>query len=240
MRFKVELLIIFLIVLLLLIILVPPLLTHAEARLGYLNDDIGVTLSKQCLTFLKNNFTTYCPGYDQILLLFPDQSNQKISGKFAIHDGILQRIPTHYTNHYKFYQFENITKRIWIDPPPDIQVHIKMITIENKLPEFKNTGWNKVYNNTRVLEKTRFVSSGCWTSAIAAEQWELLLGDTIQYMLHDCNKNYTHFDFVQKLYKEPTKHDITTSWKWKYEQWIKQIKVECANTFLKCTIQAVK
>ena len=71
---------------------------QADARTNY---DVGISLSKSCIAMIKNNFTTDCPTYDEILVLFPDNTNQDISGKFVYKDGYLQRDTTKYINHFK-------------------------------------------------------------------------------------------------------------------------------------------
>lgn len=201
-----------------------------------LTDDIGILLSKGCLTMLKNNLTTTCPGYDQILLLFPDQSNQKVSGKFVLKDGIVQRESSHYPNHAKFYQLDKPTKRIWIDPPADIIPYIKTVTIEIDLPVFKNSASYKMANNTQIVERSRYVSDGCQSAVIGSNQWMFLLGDTVQYLYGDCNTKSTHFVSVLEIYHKPMKHDVTTSYQYKYQQWLKSVLKECPTTFLKCGV----
>lgn len=79
-----------------------------------------------------------------------------------------------------------------------------------------------------------------FTAVIDASEWQLLLGDTIYYMKHNCDPKKTNYDFVKKIYKEPIKFDIKTSLNYKYQQWFKEIKSKCLNTFLTCNVTSVR
>ena len=90
------------------ILLMP---VSADARDNF---DVGITLSKTCQSMIKNNFTTNCPTYEEILTLFPDTTNQQVSGEFQYIDGIYQRGPTDFKNHFNFYTYSDNV--VWVEP----------------------------------------------------------------------------------------------------------------------------
>ncbi len=173
---------------------------------------------------LKNNITTDCPTYEELNTLYPDTTNQKISGEFITDDnGYYHRDHTLYHNQYKFYQHsdELIT---WIDPPADTIEKIPRIIIQPGDFDYKIK--NQVLNNTStyMIGQNRYVSSTCTYMMISAANWFFLLGDTIQYLVHDCDINYTNFNENKTIEHYQTYHDITTSYKYQLDNWFKEAK----------------
>jgi hypothetical protein len=190
------------------------------------NMDVGITLSKTCITMIKNNITSNCPGYDVINALHEDSSNQEISGKFIFKDGIWQRDNSNFNQHYNFYVYSGPV--LWIDPPGDIVGRIATITIETQIPEYKVIESKKLINGTLIVGHSRHVDDRCYRASITAEDWLLLLGDTLQYMQNDCNEDYTNFNHLKSKVFEKTYFDITTSYKWTLDNFIKDAKVNCS------------
>ena len=208
------------------IILIIPL--QAEARKNI--EDIGISLDRTCLALIKAEMKTNCPTYDEILLIYPDTSNKRISGDFIFKDGMLQRENPQYNNHLNAYLY--LPPMIWIDPPGNTIDKIKHITIASSLPLYEINGSHEKKNNTLVLAKDRYVDPKCHTAIISAEKWLVLLGDTINFMQHKCDPSYTKINSLVKIYKEPTKHDITTTAWYKYQQWLKNAKLISKDKFL--------
>ena len=189
------------------------------------NLDVGITLSKTCQTMLKNNFETNCPSYEEIEALFPDTSNQDISGKLTYVDGFYSRDFTNYKNHYNWYSYSGAVT--WIDPPGDIVGRIATITIESSLPEYKVKESQSLINNTLIVGHSRYVDDMCYRASITAEDWILLTGDTLQYLQKDCNPEFTNYNHLKSKTFEYTYHDITTSYKYQLDSWIEQVKKDC-------------
>jgi len=192
-----------------------------------LSDDLGIQLSKSCTTMIKNNLTTNCPTYEEIMFIFPDTSDQKMSGGFEFKDGYLQRGQSNYRDSFMFYQYD-IEKRLWIDPSPRIATSVKLIIIEPRLDEYKITGQ---YVNTTSIDvgHQRWVNEGCYIARISATDWQFLIGDTLLYLDSDCE--ITNFDSIKKITWQKTIIDITTSYKYKLEQWFKQAIEDCGKRF---------
>ena len=192
---------------------------QADARTNY---DVGVTLSKTCITMIKNNMTTTCPTYEAILALFPDNTNQYISGEFVYKDGYLQRDNTQFINHFKFYTYQPVTT--WIDPPGDILGRIATITIEPKLPEYLIEESQKLINNTMTVGHSRYMDEKCYRATISATDWIFLTGDTLNYMFHNCDKSFTSFNHIKSKYMGESYQNLVTSSKYKLDQFIKDAK----------------
>lgn len=188
----------------------------------------GITLDKTCLSYLKNNLTSSCPTYKEIMALFPDTANSKISGDFGIRDGIYQRLPTNITNSFAWYQFGNNTQ-LFIDPPADIRTRINVIEIRANLKEFKlpkNTSFNaKDFSLT--MGVGRWIDKYCNLAFVDASNWIFLTGDSLRLMDHNCDPAFTNFNSTKTTYLNKITHDISTSYKYKLEQWVKGIKDTC-------------
>ena len=164
-----------------------------------------------------------CPTVEELNLVFPDTSNQQVSGKIV--DGI--REPAQMRNHYEWYRYED-RNIIWQDPPGDVLTRAKLIVIENQIQPYK-LGKNStlMVNNTSILGDKRWVSDGCNKSIIPKDNWMIYLGDTIRYMLHNCDPKYTTINTLLEVKTEKTNQDITTSYKWKLDKWLEETKEKC-------------
>lgn len=192
-------------------------------------DDYGIMTSKKCQIMIKNNLTSDCPTTEQILELFPDTSPRHHVGDFKIINNIVQREPMisnidncwHYVSALAWTQ----SKTLWIDPPGCIIPFIKMITIESNFHEYPIDGvTSQVTNNTIIMGNERYVNLGCTESIINAADWPLLAGDTLQYMNHGCDPAFTNFDHIKKFYFEKSNQDISTSNKYKLDEFFKSAK----------------
>ena len=61
----------------------------------------GISYDNTCKTMIKNNITSNCPTYEDIITLYPDTSIKGVSGEFGYRDGIYQRLPTKLTNSFE-------------------------------------------------------------------------------------------------------------------------------------------
>src|SRR3972149_5451488 len=64
----------------------------------------GIGYDNTCKTLIKNNISSNCPSYEDIITLFPDTSNQDVSGKFSYYNGIYQRGPAKLLNSFEYYR----------------------------------------------------------------------------------------------------------------------------------------
>lgn len=179
---------------------------------------------------IKNNISSNCPTYEELNLVFPDTSNKYFSGGFIYKDGYYQRDKPRVNNHWGIYEYDENTNRVWIDPPGDViekmpRVYIAASDFTYKIDK------QKITNSSYIVGQSRYVSSTCTEIIISADNWLYLLGDSIYYMLNDCDPEYTNFDEIKLREWEATVHDITTSAKYKLEQWIKESK-EAAKSYL--------
>lgn len=193
-------------------------------------DDYGITVSKKCQIMIKNNIPSDCPTYEQILELFPDTSPKNYIGDFKIIDDLVQREPMklkidncwHFLNSLAWTQ----SKTLWIDPPGCMQPYMKMITIESNFNEYpleKNLS-TQMKNNTILMGTERYVNSGCSESIINAKDWIFLTGDTIRFMHHNCDPAFTSFNHIKKYTFEKSNQDISTSNKYKLDEFFKLAK----------------
>ena len=199
---------------------------NVEARKNI--EDIGIQLDRTCIALIKAEMKTNCPTYEEILLIYPDTSNKRISGDFVFKDGMLQRQTSHLKNHIDAYKYEQpIT---WIDPPGDIRDKIKTITITSKLSLYKVSESKQKKDNTLVFGIGRYVDTRCHHAIITANNWQFLLNDTIQYLQSDCQT--TNFNSIKKIYQKPTDHDIKSSKWYQYQEWLKAAKLQSKDKFL--------
>jgi len=190
-----------------------------------LSDDLGVQLSKSCITMIKNGLQTNCPTYEEIMLFFLDTSDQRVSGGFVFEDGYYHRDKSNYKESFEYYRYDN-QSRFWVDPPANTQAKIKLIVIEPSSFEYKIQG--QVVNSTSIeVGHQRWLNVNCSQARLSAVDWQVLLGDTIYYMTHNCSADFTNFDEIKTKTWEKVIHDITTTYKHFFDQWIKDSLERC-------------
>ncbi len=170
----------------------------------------GITLDNSCLTHLKYNLTTSCPTYE-LLNLFFRNLECGYRDKTACLD---------------YYKQNKITDGYILDPSASVMDKIKLITIRSNFVEFilPDSGG---YNNTdRSINYGlgRFVDS-CRLAYIDSKQWFSLLGDTIMYLDSKCTKTYHTQE--RSVFLNSTVHNIADSYKYKLEQWQKEVINNC-------------
>jgi len=193
-------------------------------------ENFGITLDNTCKTMIRNNISSNCPTYEDIITLFPDTSIQDVSGKFAYYNGIYQRTPTKFTDSFEYYRFWNSTI-LFIDPLVETATRIKLIEIKANLEQYLLRGETKSYNptdHTLTMGIGRYIDS-CRLAYVDASNWIFLVGDTLNHMNNDCSADSTQFNstVITKLGK--VQHDITTSYKYKLEAWQKEMINRCGH-----------
>lgn len=218
---------------------------------------IGIELSNTCITMIKNNFTTTCPSYEELIGL--DSSITEYSGEFITTDGFFHRDRTEYKNSWKLYDDDPII-RIIVDPPVGMSERIKMIVLkpnfgtyiltdskqqesEFEIIERTVTGTftkeektisilNQTQHYGRILYHDRYVDN-CKDATINADVWESLLPQTIHHLRTDCE--YTSFNNKEIIYPNYTSIDLRDSPSYKYRAWIDQVKELCIFEYGACT-----
>lgn len=190
----------------------------------------GIYYDNTCKTMLRNNVTTVCPSYEDIITLFPDTSIQDVSGHFAYSDGLYQRQPTKWTNSIEYYRFSE-SPILFIDPPTKTKTLIKLIEIKANLDEYLIRGANPSYNkidHTMTMGVGRFVDN-CKVAYVDAKQWAEWIGDSMWYMNNGCKPEFTKMNSTKTTQLYKTEHDITTSYKYKLEAWQKEMINRCGH-----------
>ncbi len=91
-----------------------------------------------------------------------------------------------------------------VDPKPDIINRIRLITFVTTLDDFKvypnstNTNYDSTTNSfDYVMGKSRHVDESCNNATITIQNALVLLGDTINYMTHDCDDEFTNVESIK-------------------------------------------
>ena len=167
-----------------------------------------------------------CPSYGEIAWLYPDTSNQQISGKVV--EGIREPTPNYF--HYKWYLYQPENRGYWwIDPPADMMSRIKLITIQ-PLTIWKSDASHKMMSNdTRVTwEHTRWVDSKCRNAVIDVDNWFATLGDTIMFLHNDCDPKYTNIKTNMTIwynYTAPIQKEIHKEYM--HQKWLLEAQESC-------------
>jgi hypothetical protein len=189
-------------------------------------DQYGIALSNACLTMLKNGIAG-CPSYVEIMTLFPDKTNPAVSGKFIEKDGIIQRGSPNMTNSWNYYKF-SAEPVLHIDPVGDSRSRIKMIYIEASIPEYKiGVESLKMDDYTISFQKDRYINPNCSEIKVTAKNWVFLTGDSINILKHGCDLSVSQFDGTVTKSFARSYQDISTSFKWKHDLWVKENLIKC-------------
>lgn len=169
---------------------------------------------------------TDCPSYEQLLTVFPDNTIPEVSGGFSVINGVWQRErpPMDNPDRYYWYKTEPI---LWLDPPGKILSKIHLITIETSLPEYKTKDSIKMDDYDISFGKDRYIDLSCTNARITAKNWLFLTGDSMQLLKHNCDPKFTNFNSTKIITFEKSYQDITTSYKYKLDNWIKESKIKC-------------
>jgi len=165
------------------------------------------------------------------MALFPDTSDRTVSGEFAIKDGFLQRGRPQMDDHYRYYDFMENKTILFIDPDAAVQKELSMIIVYSHLPEYPVNF--KLENNTRSMGVGRYIED-CRNAVIDGTNWVFLIGDSMEYMRHDCNETFTLFNDNVTYTQKKTDHDITTSTKWLHDQFLIWVKDNCLGVYDIC------
>ena len=206
---------------------------------------IGIELSANCVAMAKLNSdvsqyendlsdeqwdlelekikpTSSCPTYEDLYTM--DSSITSISGEFSYHDGYFHREKTGYQDSYRAYDNDD-TIRILVDPPQNEGIRIKMITIVPNLGYYADTSFaTTVIDGKRMLGNERIINN-CYTAQISADNWKMLLPDTIFTFRNGCES--AEIEDVVEFDMPKTEIDIWTSPNVQYAEWLLKIKQTC-------------
>ena len=165
-----------------------------------------------------------CPSVDMINYIFPDTSNQQVSGEII--NGVRQTAQMN--NHYEWYTYKDRTY-YWLDPPIDIMSRAKNIRIENDVAPYKIpiNSTKSVDGSPVTFGVNRWVNDRCNEAVISRANWVIMLGDTLNYMKNGCKPEFTMMNTYREYEVPRTIIDITSSYHYKYQQWIEQSKLKC-------------
>ena len=182
---------------------------------------IGVELSKTCIAMAKTGFSS-CPTYEDLVSL--DDSITEISGKFSFHDGWFHREKSNYVDSFRAYDNDDKI-RIIIDPPQNEAVRMKMIVIVSNFGLYAETSFaTKVVDGKRLMGNERIINN-CTTAQISADNWKLLLPDTIFTFRNGCES--AEIDDVVEFEMPKTEIDVWSSPNIQYSQWLLEMKDKC-------------
>lgn len=179
---------------------------------------VSILLDNTCITMIKNNLTSVCPTYEQLMSLNWDTSMSQ-SGGFSFSDGYFHREPPKVKNDSKLYSMTDYN--IFIDPSSDVIKNTKTITISPTLTSYFLADDMKKEDNVRKWHKDRYVDK-CRNAIISNTTWKTTLSDTIQYLRGGCTN--TLLGIIEQKTDPTTDQAIETSSKYKHDQWVKAAK----------------
>lgn len=177
---------------------------------------ITIQLSNSCLTLVKNNITSGCPGYERLIKY--DTTNPSYSGKFIEKNGHMYRdFKGVKTANYYLTAVDYI---ICVDCKHLPLTKYKQVSIVPSLDLYKKDSDKRIVNNTIISYHSRGVDPDCQVATIKYD--DFLLNDTINYLKSDCTKTDIDTKIIEK--RPLTKHDLSTSPAYKYQKWLAEAK----------------
>jgi len=181
---------------------------------------IGVELSANCIAMAKLDRGS-CPTYEDLLSL--DNSIVEISGGFSMYDGYFHREKSNYQNSFRAYDNDDVI-RILVDPPRNESARIKMITIEPNLGLYADAYSRVLIDGKRILSQDRIINN-CYDARISADNWRLLLPDTIFTFRNGCES--AEIDDLVTFDMPQTDISIWSSPHIQYQHWLEEMKTKC-------------
>lgn len=184
----------------------------------YLDHTIVISLSNSCLASIKLNNTT-CPSNDILRQLDTSKSQ---SGVFTTIDTITQRKQNNLENEERLYSFED--NNIIVDGSFRLQIKFKTIYIVPSLDHFLDKTNLTKQNNTRIVYKDLNVDEKCRVATMSAKDWKKTLPHAISYLRSNCNDKFIMLEYRDVILDQITEFDITTSQKYKEDEWKDNLK----------------
>jgi len=167
-----------------------------------------------------------CPSYEELDVVFPDNTNPALGQLIPI-DGIMQRGPSVYLHPEQFYKYSKETI-IWLDPPEEVRKRIKIISIEPSLPPYKIGAESIQMNDYNIkFGKDRYINANCSEIKITAVNWLFMTGDAMNLLKHKCDLSVSTFDATISYNFTKSYQDISTSAKYKHDEWVKKSLIDC-------------
>ena len=226
-------------IILLITIVISVIPNQAEAvSISLKGKGIGIIIEKPLLLSGKLKYSD---------LMKYDNSSAKYSGALVKSGDDVKREKSKYQNNLAFY-YSSSKFTVFVDPPKAVTTQMPNIIIVSNLVEYHDTGQFKIMENKtakndikatvskRTYSTARFVDAGCFNAVIQYQNWQLLLPDTIQYLYHNCDPNYTKINTIIDEYHPITKHDLATSSKYKLEQFYDTVSKDCTKKRNACVI----
>lgn len=177
---------------------------------------LAVEYSQACQTMLDHNATTSCPTLDKIWKY--DTTNTQISGKLSLKDGVYYRTIPQVRNHYIWYG--NMTVCVACSVPlyghivQELFIAPSDFTYVDKDQQLKNAINYTIHTNP-------YISPDCQSATVGYT--DLILADTIHYMLNQCVG--THLQNNQTKPLKQTPFDFNNPYSTlKYQKFIQQMK----------------
>jgi myosin heavy subunit len=208
-------------------------LLQKRQYLSGLAKHVGVYLSDSCITMIKNNISSSCPTYEDLVNL--DTSSKAASGDFVKTDGFFHREKSKYQNSHRFYDSDDVF-RIIIDPQSNEMTRMKTVEIrpnfdtyvlETNMIEYDDINTYLIVYHDRYIE-------GCKKAVINADKWQMLLPDTIHHLRNECTLESTMYVEKELIPQEKTFQDITTSRDYLHKQWLSFVKEFCIFKYKSC------
>lgn len=211
------------------------LISHADAASIYKDKGVGISIEKSLLKSGKLKYSDIIP-YD---------NSTKYSGMFEKSANDVRRHTIASHNNISPYEFS--TKfYVIVDPPSSVQNRFPLIIIVSNLDSFHSQAQLKTIESkvspdakarSLILSSStmRWVNESCREAKIAWSNWQVLLPDTILYLKSGCDPNSTKISTISNQTIILTKHDISTSSKYKLQSFYDTIKEKCLKSRNACT-----
>ena len=155
----------------------------------------------------------------------------------------LTMIKNNVTNNCPSYDLIKSTfPDVIVDPDSEIIDEIRLITIVTSLNNYKlkpnstNIQYDSITNSfDYVMGKSRYVDNSCNNVILSADNFIFLLGDTINYLTHDCDENYTNADTIIEWSKKATPINKTDFKEYHYQSWLSHTIQNCTKQYGVCS-----
>ncbi len=156
-----------------------------------------------------------CPELEQLVGF--DTSNPQVSGSFNEKNGILIREDSQYGDKHWYWYYPEYKGQtiVFVDIPLSLNnagVHVQKIKIHQEVkiyPQSSSSIFDEDGNLMAWHIEHRWHEPSCNEAVISSNNWVDLLMDTIRFMEHNCNEEFTNIETrVYEIIQEKPKHDI--------------------------------
>jgi hypothetical protein len=168
---------------------------------------VGISLDKSCRVMNESGINSSCPTFEELNLIYPDIGCTLGGEKCLL-----------------YHKQTDGGRGYIINPDLEVSSRIEVIEIRANFDEYLLKGISGYDDANHSLKYNDGIYTSRRTTFIDGDRWFTLLGQVIWWLYGGEDPSSSRYEYLNQ-----TEHDITTSYKYQLDKWIKESKEKCIN-----------